>query len=72
MNRRSIQSHRGNQVRAYNIHKVRGKMCHNHKNVIREPHWIGYVYNFNKDVFAGLRKFEIKQKTRNFVLKIEI
>lgn len=63
---------RGNQVRVYNIHKVRGKMSPDHKKVIREPHWIGYVYTFNKDAFSGFRKFELNQKTRNFVLKISI
>lgn len=63
---------RGNQVRVYNIHKVRGKMSPDHKKVIREPHWIGYVYTFNKDAFSGFRKFEVNQKTRNFVLKISI
>lgn len=67
-----LKLHRGNQVRLYNIQKFRGKMSHDHKKVIREPHWIGYVYTFNKDAFSGLSNFEVNQKTRNFILKISI
>jgi len=63
---------RDSNVRLYNIHKVRGKKSPDHKKVIREPHWIGYVYTFSKDAFSGFKRFEARQKTRNFILKIEI
>ncbi len=68
-----LENSRGSEsVRLYNIQKVRGKKSPDHKKVIRKPHWIGYVYTFNKDAFSGLKRFEIRQKTRNFILKIEI
>lgn len=61
-----------NNVRLYNLQKFRGKKSPDHKTVIREPHWVAYVYTFDADTLYNLKSFTAKQKTRNFDLIINL
>lgn len=66
--------------RLYNIHKVNKKTIqHKYKSgpkkgqtkkveVLKEAHWVGYVYTLTKDQYDLFAKAPIKQDDRNFVI----
>lgn len=65
-----------NTITVYNLHKVRRKTQQIGKNgkklkkskIIRNGHWVAYVYTFDVKMLKNMGFKSIKQNTRNFTL----
>lgn len=57
-------------IRLYNAVKFRRKASPNKKKVLREPHWIAYVYTMSKETLYSFNRGSVIQGHRNFELNI--
>lgn len=64
----SRQSH----YRVYNAEKFRRKASPDKKTVVREGHWVAYVYDIPIDFLSSATRGHLKQNSRNFTLTMTI